>query len=102
MTRLAVDAGRRSSHSKKTTRWSRLRGLALVAVLALLALLLVKLEFKSPHSNDVFYAYGILVTAVILITMSVAFGFYRDPALVVRSKRPDMDPAVRPDAAWPL
>jgi cellulose synthase/poly-beta-1,6-N-acetylglucosamine synthase-like glycosyltransferase len=63
---------------------TRLHGLALVAVLALLALLIVKLEFKNPDSNDVFYAYGILVTAVIFTTMSVAFGFYRDPALTSR------------------
>ena len=78
-----------------------LRGLALVAVLALLTLLVVKLEFKNPNSNYAFWIYGILVTAVVLVTMTVAFQFYRDPALVVRAGRPEMDPAsgLRP---WPL
>ena len=61
---------------------TRLRGLALVAVMALATLLVVKLEFKSPDSNYVFWIYGIVVTAVVLVTMTVAFGFYRDPALV--------------------
>lgn len=63
---------------------NRLRGFALVAVLALLILLAVKIEFKNPDSNDAFYAYGIGVTAVVLITMTVSFGFYRDPALTAR------------------
>src|ERR1039457_7011089 len=80
---------------------SGLRGLALVAVLALLALLVVKLEFKSPDSNYAFWIYGILVTAVVLVTMTVAFGFYRDPALVVRAGRPEMDPASG-FGTWPL
>lgn len=80
---------------------SGLRGLALVAVLALLALLVVKVEFKSPDSNYAFWIYGILVTAVVLVTMTVAFGFYRDPALVVRAGRPELDPASGL-GTWPL
>jgi cellulose synthase/poly-beta-1,6-N-acetylglucosamine synthase-like glycosyltransferase len=81
---------------------TRLRGLALVAVLALAILLVVKLEFKNPDSNDAFYAYGLLVTAVVLITMTIAFGFYRDPALVARSKGPEFDPVSGVNTAWPL
>lgn len=69
---------------------TRLRGLALVAVLALVALLAVKIEFKDPHSNYVFWVYGIIVTTVVSVTMTVAFGFYRDPALVVRERRRDL------------
>lgn len=80
---------------------SRLHGLALVAVLALLALLVVKLEFKNPHSNYAFWTYGILVTTVVLVTMTVAFQFYRDPALVVRAGRPELDPASGL-GTWPL
>ena len=80
---------------------TRLRGLALVAVLALLVLLVVKLEFKNPDSNDVFYAYGILVTAVVLTTMLVAFGFYRDPALTARDKLRELGPE-QFDIVWPL
>jgi cellulose synthase/poly-beta-1,6-N-acetylglucosamine synthase-like glycosyltransferase len=80
---------------------TRLHGLALVAVLALLALLIVKLEFKNPDSNDVFYAYGILVTAVVLTTMTVAFGFYRDPAITSRDSLSRLR-AERGDIIWPL
>jgi len=69
---------------------TRLRGLALVAVLALFTLLVVKLEFKNPNANDAFYAYGVLVTVVITVTMSVALGLYRDPA---RTARPYVSPA---------
>lgn len=85
---------------------TRLRGLALVAVLALFTLLVVKLEFKNPDSNDVFYAYGILVTAVVFITMTVAFGFYRDPALTARNKLKELssEPFQSElfEIAWPL
>jgi cellulose synthase/poly-beta-1,6-N-acetylglucosamine synthase-like glycosyltransferase len=63
-----------------------LRGLALLAVLALGVLLAVKVEFKNPNSNDAFYAYGIAVTATILVTMTVSFALYRDPALVARGQ----------------
>lgn len=80
---------------------SGLRGLALVAVLALFTLLVVKLEFKNPSSTYVFWIYGILVTAVVLVTMTVAFVFYRDPALVVRAERPGWDPAIGL-ATWPM
>jgi cellulose synthase/poly-beta-1,6-N-acetylglucosamine synthase-like glycosyltransferase len=80
---------------------SRLRGLSLVAVLALTALLIVKLEFKNPNSNYVFWTYGLLVTAVVSITMTVAFGFYRDPALVVRVRRPDLFTS-EARSGWPL
>lgn len=66
---------------------SRLHGFALVAVLALLCLLVVKVEFKNPDSNDAFYAYGIGVTAVVFITMAVSFGFYKDPALVAQASK---------------
>jgi cellulose synthase/poly-beta-1,6-N-acetylglucosamine synthase-like glycosyltransferase len=72
---------------------TRLRGFALLAVLTLLALLLVKLEFKNPSSTYVFWVYGLLVTTVVFITMTVSFGFYRDPALVVRERSPELDPA---------
>jgi cellulose synthase/poly-beta-1,6-N-acetylglucosamine synthase-like glycosyltransferase len=80
---------------------TRLRGVALVAVLALLALLIVKIEFRNPSSNYAFWVYGILVTTVVFSTMTVAFGFYRDPALMVRARRPELFTAAG-RAAWPL
>lgn len=86
----APRAARGRHDARKAAVGTRLRGLALLAVLALLALLAVKLEFKNPHSNYAFWVYGILVTAVVSITMTVAFGFYRDPALVVRERRRDL------------
>jgi cellulose synthase/poly-beta-1,6-N-acetylglucosamine synthase-like glycosyltransferase len=58
----------------------------LFAVLALALLLAVKIEFKNPDSNDVFYAYGIMVTAVVFVVMTVSLGFYRDPAVVAHSR----------------
>ena len=56
----------------------------------------VKIEFKNPSSNDAFYAYGIAVTAVITVTMTVAFACYRDPAVVARM-RLAMSPRPAPD-----
>ena len=94
-------AAARNRHRRTAVR-TRLRGLTLVAVLALLTLLVVKLEFKSPDSNDVFYAYGVLVTVVVLVTMTVAFGFYRDPALTARDSRPELDLATALSTTWPL
>src|ERR1700689_226322 len=64
----------------------RLRGTALVATLALGLMLAVKIEFKSTSSHDVFYAYGVTVTAVIFITMTVSLLFYRDPAVTARAQ----------------
>jgi cellulose synthase/poly-beta-1,6-N-acetylglucosamine synthase-like glycosyltransferase len=81
---------------------TRLRGLALVAVLALLSLLVVKIEFRNPDSNDAFYAYGIAVTTVILLTMTVSFAWYRDPALVARIEHPELDPDTELSSDWPL
>jgi cellulose synthase/poly-beta-1,6-N-acetylglucosamine synthase-like glycosyltransferase len=80
---------------------SGLRGFALVAVLALIVLLVVKVEFKSPSASYGFWAYGILVTTVVSTTMTVAFAFYRDPALVARARRPGPGPAST-QAGWPL
>jgi cellulose synthase/poly-beta-1,6-N-acetylglucosamine synthase-like glycosyltransferase len=81
-----VDAPRlRRTHrvARRRAR-TRLRGIALIAVLALALLLAVKIDFKNPNSNDVFYAYGIMVTAVIFVTMTVSFAAYRDPAILAR------------------
>src|SRR5208282_2915379 len=65
---------------------TRLRGVALLAVLALALLLATKIEFKNPDSNDAFYAYGVLVTAVVFVVMTVSLAFYRDPAAVARAR----------------
>jgi cellulose synthase/poly-beta-1,6-N-acetylglucosamine synthase-like glycosyltransferase len=110
-----VAPGRARSHRRRarSALRSRLRGLPLVAVLALLTLLALKIEFKSPNSNDAFYAYGLTVTAVISITMTVSFAFYRDQALVARVRRPELDLARSqpsgsspagspPPVRWPL
>jgi cellulose synthase/poly-beta-1,6-N-acetylglucosamine synthase-like glycosyltransferase len=98
---MATGARTRSRLAKSGTR-TRLRGLALVAVLALLLLLAVKIEFRNPDSNVVFYAYGVTVTTVILVTMTVSFGFYRDPALVARAGHPELDPEAGLRSDWPL
>lgn len=81
---------------------TRLHGLPLIAVLALAGLLALKLEFKNPDANDAFYAYGIMVTTVILVTMTVSFGFYRDPAVVAQVSRPDLHRAAGTSVDWPL
>jgi len=91
----------RARHVRTGAR-TRLHGLALVAVLALLLLLAVKVEFKNPNSNFGFYAYGIAVTTVILVTMAVSFGRYRDQALVARTMRPDLDLRAGLRSDWPL
>ena len=63
-----------------------LRGTALVATLAFGLMLVVKIEFKNPGSNVLFYAYGLTVTAVIFVSMAVALLFYRDPAVTARAR----------------
>jgi cellulose synthase/poly-beta-1,6-N-acetylglucosamine synthase-like glycosyltransferase len=76
-------------HDRRTTRLplgTRLRGVALLAVLALALLLAAKIEFKNPDSNDAFYAYGLLVTAVVFVIMTVSLAFYQDPAVVARAR----------------
>jgi len=73
-----------------------------VAVLALATLLLLKLEFRNPDANTVFYAYGITVTTVILVTMTVSFAFYRDPALLAMAARPPEERARLRGSAQPL
>jgi cellulose synthase/poly-beta-1,6-N-acetylglucosamine synthase-like glycosyltransferase len=65
----------------------RARGAALAGVLALGALLAAKVEFRSPYSNDIFYGYGICVTTVILVTMTVSLVFYRDLAIPEHRRR---------------
>ena len=98
---LVTDLPTRARHVRSGAR-TRLHGVALVAVLALLLLLAVKIEFKNPNSNFAFYAYGIAVTTVILVTMAVSFGRYRDQALVARATRPDLDLRTGLRSDWPL
>lgn len=51
-------------------------------ILAMLgAFLLTKIIFRLPESNAVLYAYGVAVTAVVFLQMSVSFLRYKDPAL---------------------
>jgi cellulose synthase/poly-beta-1,6-N-acetylglucosamine synthase-like glycosyltransferase len=86
------------SHGRRAARLplsSRLRGVALLAVLALAMLLAIKIEFKNPDSNDAFYAYGVLVTAVVFVVMTVSLAFYRDPAVVARARIAAGDTQVR-------
>ena len=65
---------------------TRLRGVALLAVLALALLLATKIEFKNPDSNEAFYVYGVMVTTVVFVVMTVSLAFYRDPAAVARAR----------------
>jgi cellulose synthase/poly-beta-1,6-N-acetylglucosamine synthase-like glycosyltransferase len=58
---------------------SRPWALLAVIVLCLFGFLLVKAESNSPHSNALFYMYGLAVTSVVLMQMTIAFFFYRDP-----------------------
>jgi cellulose synthase/poly-beta-1,6-N-acetylglucosamine synthase-like glycosyltransferase len=89
------DRRQRSPHRRSSdpALRSRLRGLPLIAVLALATLLTLKLEFRNPDANTVFYAYGITVTTVILVTMTVSFAFYRDPAVVARAGKRSLGPS---------
>ena len=89
-------------HAKAPANRSRLRGFALIAVLALLCLLVVKIEFKNPDSDDAFYAYGIGVTAAVLITMAVSFGFYKDPALTAKEAVHNLSREAAPAVDLPL
>lgn len=93
VTALAAPPGPARRKGRHKATGTRLRGTALLAVLTLLTLLVVKLEFKNPSSTYAFWTYGLLVTTVVSVTMTVAFGFYRDPALVVRQRTPELDPA---------
>jgi cellulose synthase/poly-beta-1,6-N-acetylglucosamine synthase-like glycosyltransferase len=81
---------------------ARLRGAALIAVLGLASLLAVKIEYKNPHSNDLFYAYGITVTAVIFFIMTISLAFYRDPAIVARAALSRADAAGERTGGDPL
>lgn len=56
-----------------------------MAVLALGVLLAVKIEFRNPSSNDIFYAYGITVTSVIFVTMAISLAFYKDPVELAKA-----------------
>ena len=47
--------------------------------LCLLGFLIAKAEFHSSNSNSFFYLYGLAVTSVVLMQMTVSFFFYRDP-----------------------
>lgn len=85
----------------RSTR-TRLRGVALLAVLGLATLLAVKLEFRNPASNLAFYAYGIAVTAVILVIMTISLAFYRDPALLALARQPALHGARPSRSDWPL
>ena len=92
----------RGHRREKSPIRTRLRGLPLIAVLALFTLLALKVEFKNPASSFAFYAYGLTVTTVILVTMTISFAFYRDPALLARARRPELDLATGLRSAWPL
>lgn len=61
--------------------WERSRAAAIAILLALAVLLAVKLEFRLPHSNDALFAYGVTVTAVVLVQMYVSMMHYKDLAL---------------------
>jgi cellulose synthase/poly-beta-1,6-N-acetylglucosamine synthase-like glycosyltransferase len=61
--------------------WQRSRATALVILVALAVFESVKLEFRLPHSNIALYAYGVTVTALVLMQMFIAFTRYTDLAL---------------------
>lgn len=53
---------------------------AVIALLMISAFLLVKIIFRLPDSSNTLYAYGVAVTGVAALQISVAFLRYRDPA----------------------
>jgi cellulose synthase/poly-beta-1,6-N-acetylglucosamine synthase-like glycosyltransferase len=59
----------------------RSRLIALLIVGGLFVFRCAKLEFRMPHSNDALYAYGVTVTAVVLLQMAFAILRYRDLAI---------------------
>jgi len=62
--------------------WQRSRVAALGILAALAVLLIVKMEFRLPHSNTALFAYGVIVTAMVLMQMYFAMMHYRDLAMV--------------------
>jgi cellulose synthase/poly-beta-1,6-N-acetylglucosamine synthase-like glycosyltransferase len=67
-------------------------------LLSLLVFLIAKAEFNSANSDIFFYSYGLAVTSVVLLQMTIAFIFYRDPyfeALKAERRQPV-------GTAWPL
>src|SRR5450432_2810098 len=106
MTSVAPDAEISRAESPAASGTSqlrtRLRGVALIAVLGLACLLVVKIEYKNPSSNDLFYAYGITVTAVILVIMTISLAFYQDPAVQAQMTKPELDPLTGQIPAQPL
>ena len=69
---------------------------------ALTVIVLVKLEFRLPHSNTALYAYGVTVTAVVLLQMSIAFMRYRDLAVSGEGAADDRKPTPTRAGALPV
>ena len=59
---------------------------SIVILLSLAIFLLVKLEYRLPHSNAALYAYGVTVTAIVFMQMAFAMLRYSDPALIAAPK----------------
>jgi cellulose synthase/poly-beta-1,6-N-acetylglucosamine synthase-like glycosyltransferase len=58
--------------------YGRLIPLLVVGILSVF--LCAKVEFRMPHSNTALYAYGVVVTGVVLVQMFFGMIRYRDPA----------------------
>lgn len=76
---LAVADVREQAYTRP--RRSHLNLVAITILISLGLFLAAKAEFRSPTSNDALYAYGVTVTTVVLVQMTIAFTRYRDPAL---------------------
>ena len=72
---------RRASGRPAKASFEHGRLAAIAILLGLSVFLFVKLEFRLAHANAALYAYGVTVTAVVLMQMAYAILRYRDPAL---------------------
>ncbi len=71
----ASDIDAAKEMERPITTWALLA----ILILCLLAFLIAKAEFHSSDPEPLFYLYGLTVTGIILMQMTVAFFFYRDP-----------------------
>jgi len=59
----------------------RANALALFVILSLAVFLVAKAEFRTATSSAAFYLYGVTVTSIVLVQMTIAFSRYRDLAV---------------------
>ena len=82
------------AHRSKRFRWllsweEKHRLVPHFVVGCILTFLAAKVIFRSNTANGIFLLYGLLVTSTILLTFTIAFTRYKDPAIKARNKQYD-------------